>query len=53
MRKPVVQIRKELGVEASFSSAKEATKVTGIHNITAVCRGERKTAGGFLWKYST
>jgi hypothetical protein len=34
-----------------YSSVIEAEKTTGINSISAVCRGERKTAGGFVWKY--
>lgn len=36
-----------------FSSARGASRVTGVDNsaITKVCKGKRKTAGGFIWKY--
>lgn len=35
-----------------YDSAKDAQLSTGIKtSISAVCRGERKTAGGFHWKY--
>lgn len=36
-----------------FTSMKEAELKTGISqpNISAVCRGKQKTAGGFIWKY--
>ena len=36
-----------------YQSAEEAALNTSVGStgITAVCRGERKTAGGFLWKY--
>ena len=35
----------------TFSSILEAERITGIHNgnIASVCRGERKTAGGYEW----
>lgn len=38
---------------AVYPSARNAGKETLISNssITAVCRGKRKTAGGFKWKY--
>ena len=34
-----------------FKTISEATLKTGIHNISDCCRGNRKTAGGFIWKY--
>ena len=38
-----------------FSSIEEMDKKmiekTGVKHISCVCRGERKTAGGFIWKY--
>lgn len=38
----------------TWESATEAAKVLNINSskITAVCRGNRKTTGGFIWKYS-
>jgi uncharacterized protein YerC len=40
-------------VIAEFKSQKEAYDVTGIQkqNISKVCRGLRKHAGGYYWKY--
>lgn len=39
---------------ASYESASEASKITGISKtcITRCCRGERKSTGGSLWKYN-
>lgn len=34
-----------------FKSIKEANLVTGVNNISACCRGEIKTAGGYNWHY--
>ena len=67
--KPMPEIQKQLlialneraviqivnGCEVHYRSAKEAEKQTGICscNITRVCRGQRETAGGFVWKYAT
>ena len=36
-----------------YASAKEAERQTGINNgnINACCNGERKTAGGYHWKF--
>lgn len=37
----------------SYKSIKEASEDIGIlaTNLSRVCRGGRKTAGGFQWKY--
>lgn len=37
----------------SFSSINEAERVTKIkhYNISFVCKGKRKTAGGYIWRY--
>ena len=35
-----------------FGSCEEAERATGIKHVSCVCRGERKTSGGFVWKYS-
>lgn len=49
--KPVVQIIGE--DEVVWPSASQAGKQLGIQpqNITRACREERKTAGGYKWKY--
>ena len=38
---------------ASYMSGREACKATGIQykNISAVCRGKRKSAGGYIWRF--
>lgn len=48
---PVLQFSKEGKFINEFDSIKEAIEKTGIKHISSVCRGERKTAGGFFWKY--
>lgn len=35
----------------TYQSIKHATEETGIKNISSCCRGVRKTAGNFHWKY--
>lgn len=37
---------------AVFSSMKEAVAATGVLNVSMVCRGVRKSAGGFGWRYA-
>lgn len=35
----------------TWNSVEEAKKETGIKHLDGCCRGERKTAGGFIWDY--
>ena len=35
-----------------WSSIQEATDKLNVSNISAVCRGAQKTAGGYIWKYT-
>jgi|LFRM01.2.fsa_nt_gb group I intron endonuclease len=51
---PVEQINKETGeVIKVYDTTKEAALAVGItpSNITSVCRGRQKTAGGYKWRY--
>lgn len=34
-----------------FISIAEAERLTGARGISSVCKGRRKTAGGYIWKY--
>ena len=51
--KPVVQFDLNGNVVETFKAMKYASVKTGISysKICMVCRGMRKTAGGFIWKY--
>ncbi|MEH7116923.1 HNH endonuclease [Neobacillus vireti] len=52
--KPVEMVEVEAGSALRvFESTNEASRETGIAqgNIVRVCKGERKTAGGFRWRY--
>ena len=40
-------------IVAEFPSAKEAERQTGFNHINLWCRGERKSADGFIWKYKS
>ena len=53
LSKPVVQYTTDGVFMAEYSSIHEAGRITGIayQNIYKVCRGKRKTAGGYLWLY--
>lgn len=52
-RKTVNQISLDGKIVASYDSASEASRKTGVSKtcITRCCRGEREQSGGFLWKY--
>jgi len=51
---PVVQMTINGEFVAEYYSIKQAGRETGIHycNISSVCTGKLKTAGGFLWKHA-
>lgn len=49
--KKVVQFDKNGNFVAEYYSTQEAKRCTGISHIDACCRGERKTAGGYKWRY--
>lgn len=52
-KRKVDQFTLENELIKTYNSIEEATKVTKINNISAVCRGCRNKAGGFKWRYST
>lgn len=51
--KPIIQLDLKGNYVNEFYSTREAEAYTGIDNsgISKVCKGKRKTAGGFIWKY--
>ena len=53
MNKSVIQLTLDGKVIKVHHSQNHASRVTGIKqgNINKVCRGIRKTAGGFKWQY--
>lgn len=50
---PVLQYDKDLNLINEYPTITEASNITKIHlsNIQRVCKGKRKTAGGYIWKY--
>lgn len=52
-KKEVIQYSLNGNLLASFISASEASRITGISKtcITRCCRNERESSGGFIWKY--
>lgn len=49
--KPVCQYDLNDNLIAEYSSIKEAVTKTGIKKISAVCNGNRKTAGGYKFRF--
>lgn len=52
--RPVLQIDDRGNTVAQYRGVKEAMKKTGVNrnSIREVIRGNRKTAGGYVWKYA-
>ncbi|MGW6611834.1 NUMOD1 domain-containing DNA-binding protein, partial [Peribacillus butanolivorans] len=53
VRKPVIQLSLDGDFIKEWESATEVQRELGIHqtNISYVCKGKKKSAGGFLWIY--
>lgn len=53
-KKPVKQFDKYNNFIAEYPSILDAEKQTGVNkgNISSVCCGHRKSAGGYIWQYS-
>lgn len=49
--KSVIQYDLDGNFIKEWRSAAEAKKFLGIDNITVVCNGKRKQAGGYLWRW--
>lgn len=49
--KAVMQFSKKGEFIAEYFSTQEAKRETGISHIDTCCRGKRKTAGGYIWRY--
>ena len=51
--KPILQYSKSGEIIRKWQSASEVKRVLDINNshIIACCKGKRKSAGGFIWKY--
>lgn len=49
----ILQYDKDLNLINEYPTITEASDITKVHlsNIQRVCKGERKTAGGYIWKY--
>lgn len=47
----VVQLTMDGEYIAEYQTIAEATRITGVHNISTCCRGHTEFAGGFKWMY--
>lgn len=54
-RKPVLQLSVDGSLINRFEVLNDASRITGINaaHICDVCKGKRKLAGGYVWKYAT
>ena len=53
MRKQVIQLTLDGKMMAEFESEMEASRQTGfaVSHISAVCRGQKRVAYGYIWKF--
>lgn len=53
LRKKILQYDKEMKLIKEWDSLTEAMKKLNIHknNISQCCKGQHKTAGGFIWRF--
>lgn len=53
-RKPVLQLSVDGDLINRFEVLNNASRITGINaaHICDVCKGKRKSAGGYVWKYA-
>lgn len=51
---PIIQLTKDGVFIKKWPAAMDVERELGIHqsNITSCCKGKRKSAGGFRWKYA-
>ena len=50
-KRKVIQYSKEMEALRTFDSIKEAQALYHISHISLVCRGKRKSDGGYVWRY--
>ena len=53
IKKPVKQLSLDGNIIKTFSMINEAARETGVNStqISRVCKGKNKTAGGYRWEY--
>jgi hypothetical protein len=51
LSKTVMQMDLTGNLISEFGSVNEATRMTGVNNISACCKNKRPSAGGYKWKY--
>lgn len=52
-KNPVAQYDTDMRLVAVYEGVKDAMRITGVNrnSIRDVCRGKRKTAGGYVWRF--
>lgn len=51
LSRPVLQYTKTGEFITEYNSVREAAELSGANNIVAACKGERKSSGGYIWRY--
>lgn len=47
----IVQYSQDMEVLGHFASVREAQQAYGISHVSAVCRRQRRSDGGYIWRY--
>ena len=47
----IVQYSQDMEVLGHFASVREAQNAYGISHVSAVCRRQRRSDGGYIWRY--
>ena len=47
----IVQYSQDMEVVGHFASVREAQRTYGISHVSAVCRRQRRSDGGYIWRY--
>ena len=50
---PILQLTKDGELVKEWPSTREAYRQLGIQHICQCCKGRRKSAGGFVWRYAS
>ena len=51
LKRKVIQYTMDMEPVARFNSIKEAQDAYKLTHISGVCRGKRKSEGGYIWRY--
>jgi len=51
-KRSVIQYTEQMELVARFPSVREAQEKYHITHVSGVCRGQRLTDGGYVWRYA-